>query len=47
MEYYPSISENILDIAIGFAQEHNIFTGKDLRIIKQCRKSLLYVNNEP
>ena len=47
MEYYPSISENILDMANGFAQEHNIFTEKDLRIIKHCRKSLLYVNNEP
>ena len=47
MEYYPSISENILGMAIGFAQEHNIFTEKDLRIIKHCRKSLLYVNNEP
>ena len=46
MEYYPSISENILDMAIGFTQEY-IFTEKDLRIIKHCRKSLLYVNNEP
>ena len=34
-------------MAIGFAQVHNIFTEKDLRIIKHCRKSLLYVNNEP
>ena len=47
MEYYPSISENILDMAIGFAQEHNIFTEMDLRKIKHCSKSLLYVNNEP
>ena len=47
MEFYPLITENILDMTICFPQEHNILTEKDLNIIKHCRKSLLYVNNEP
>ena len=47
MEFYPLITENILDMTIGFPQEHNIFTEKDLRIVKHCRKSLLCANNEP
>ena len=46
-EFYPSISEEILDNAILFAQQYINIRGKDLRIIKHCRKSLLYNNNEP
>ena len=41
-EFYPSISEEILDNAILFAQQYINITEKDLRIIKHCRKSLLY-----
>ena len=44
-EFYPSISEKILDNAILFAQQHSNIPEKDL-IIKHCRKSLLYNNNE-
>ena len=46
-EFYPTISEEILDNAILFAQQHINIPEKDLRIIKHCRKSLLYNNNEP
>ena len=46
-EFYPSISEEILDNAILFAQQHINIPEKDLRIIKNRRKSLLYNNNEP
>ena len=40
-EFYPSISEEILDNAILFAQQYIHIPEKDLRIIKHCRKSLL------
>ena len=46
-EFYPSISEEILDNAILFAQQYMNIPEKDLRIIKHRRKSLLYNNNEP
>ena len=46
-EFYPSISEEILDDAILCAHEYINIPEKDLRIIKHCRKSLLYNNNEP
>ena len=44
---YPSISEEILDNAILFAQQYTDIPEKDLRLIKHCRKSLLYNDNEP
>ena len=46
-EFYPSISEEILDNAMLFAQQYIDIPEKDLRIIKHCRKSLLYNDNEP
>ena len=46
-EFYPSISEEILDNAILLAQQYINIPEKDFRIIKHCRKSLLYSNNEP
>ena len=46
-EFYPSISEEILDNADLFAQQYINFLEKDLSIIKHCRKSLLYNNDEP
>ena len=36
-----------LDNAILFAQQYINIPEKDLRLIKHCRKSLLYNNNEP
>ena len=46
-EFYPSISEEILDNAILFAQQYIHIPEKDLRTIKHCKKSLLYNNDEP
>ena len=46
-EFYPSILEEILDNAVLFAQQYINFLEKDLSIIKHCRKSLLYNNDEP
>ena len=47
VESYPSILENILGTAINFAKQHTDIFDKNLRIIKHCRKSLLYNNHEP
>ena len=47
VEFYPSISENIIDTAINFAKQYTDISDKNLRIIKHCRKSLLYNNYEP
>ena len=44
---YPSILENILDTAINFAKQYTDISDENLRIIKHCRKSLLYNNHEP
>ena len=46
MEFYPSITEAILDNAFSFAKQHVEISDKDLRIIKHCRKSLLYHKNK-
>ena len=46
-EFYPSISEEISGNAILFPQQYIDIPEKDLRIMKHCRKSLLYNNNEP
>ena len=46
-EFYPSISEEILDNADLFAQQYKNIPRKDLDIIKHCMKSLLYNNDEP
>ena len=45
-EFYPSFIEQILDDAINFAKQHTNITDENLRIIKHCRKSLLFNNNE-
>ena len=47
VEFYASISENILDTAINFAKQYTDISDENLRIIKHCRKSLLYNNHEP
>ena len=46
VEYYPSISEIILHIAINFAKQYTDISEENLRIIKYCHKSLLYNNYE-
>ena len=46
MEFYPSVTETILGNALCFAKQHVEILDKDLRIIKHCRKWLLYHKNE-
>ena len=46
-EFYPTITESILDTAISFARQHTNISNENLRIIKHCRKSLLYKKQEP
>ena len=47
VEFYPTISENILDATIKFAKQYTDISDENLRIAKHCRKSLLYNNYEP
>ena len=45
-EFYPSITETILDKALLFAKQHHYISNDNTRLIKHCRKSLLFSNNE-
>ena len=45
-EFYPYINENILTNAIQFGKLHTTIRDKDLRLIMQCRKSLLFFGSE-
>ena len=46
MEFYPSITEKISENVIVFAKQLMEIAEKVLRIIKHCRKSLLYQEDE-
>ena len=46
-EFYPSISEETLNKAINFAENHTSISQENIRIIKHSRKSLLFYNKEP
>ena len=45
-DFYPSIGHKTLDMALLFAQDHIQIADDDLRLIKYCRKSLLFNNGE-
>ena len=45
-EFYPSITENILDKTLLFAKQSHDISNDNIRLIKHCRKSLLFSNNE-
>ena len=45
-EFYPSVTEDILENAITFAKTFISVTDPDLRIIKHCRRSLLFSKEE-
>ena len=45
-EFYPSITEEILDTAITFARSHVDIKNVELRTINHCRKSLLFSSKE-
>ena len=46
-DFYPSITEEILKKSLEFAKQYVDITEKDIRSIKHCRKSLLFLNEEP
>ena len=45
-ELYLSITEQCLDTAISFAKQHIEISDDNIRIIKHCRKSMLFYKNE-
>ena len=46
IEFYPFITEKILEDVVVFTKQHMEVAEKDLRIIKHYRKSLLHDENE-
>ena len=44
-EIYPSIAEKTVNEALNLAREYMLISEDKIKIIKHCRKSLLY-NNE-
>ena len=46
IEFYPFITENFLEEVIVFAKQPREIAEKDLGIIKHCRKSLFYQEDE-
>ena len=46
-DFYPTITETILDNAISFTKELTHVSDEKIRVIKHCRKSLLYNNETP
>ena len=47
VNFYPSITEELLEKAVNFARSHVFFNDKDKNIIFTARKSFLYFQNEP
>ena len=45
-EFYPSITEKSLNNAITFQENYIPISKEDIRVIKHCRKSLLFYGNE-
>ena len=45
-EFYPSITEKSLNNAITFRENYIPISKEDIRVIKHCRKSLLFYGNE-
>ena len=47
VDFYPSISENLLDQALSWASGLADISHEDISIIKHARKSLLFNNRKP
>ena len=47
VDFYPSISENLLDQALSWASGLADISHEDISIIKHARKSLLFNNGKP
>ena len=45
VEFYPSITEELLDKAINFGSSHTNIDKEEIEIIKHCRKSMLFNGN--
>ena len=46
VEFYPSITESLLDRAIALGQQFTAISDSDIRIVKHARKSLLFYNQQ-
>ena len=46
VDFYPSISEDLLDRAITWSKQHTPISDNEIRIIKHARKSLLFHNDQ-
>jgi len=46
-EFYPSISEELLNNSLKFASSHTDITEDEIEVIKHARKSLLFHSKEP
>ena len=47
VEFYPSISEELLSLALSFARSHIDISAEEMEIIHHARKSLLFDNGKP
>ena len=47
VEFYPSITEELLNRALDFAQQHTKISSEEKEIIKHCKRSLLFHKGEP
>ena len=47
VDFYPSITEPLLDQSIDWATQFTAITDSDIRIIKHARKSLLFPRRSP
>ena len=47
VDFYPSISENLLDQALSWASSMSDISDEDFSIIKHARKSLLLTHGRP
>ena len=47
IDFYPSISENLLDQALSWASNLASISNEDISVIKHARKSLLFSNGKP
>ena len=46
VDFYPSISEDLLDRAIAWGKQFTLISDNDTKIIKHARKSLLFNNGQ-
>ena len=47
VEFYPSISEDLLKAALDFAKQHTTISQQDIKIIFHSRKSLFFDKDKP